>query len=100
MSKNSDDVFEQACNALSKSVPTTRRNTLVRSDLKRDDCMFDSADPDRVITILDWDMTTIGDLLFVLGTLLSYWRETGDAADRSPTFERDTASFPSWASLV
>ncbi len=35
-------------------------------------------DPDRVESIFDWDMTTLGDPLIDLGTLLNYWPDPAD----------------------
>lgn len=92
-------VFEQAHQLLKKAQPDKQRNTLVHNDLKLDNCMFE-ADPDRVATILDWDMTTLGDPLIELGTLLSYWQETGDSFNRSPTIDIDMVAFPSRQSLI
>jgi aminoglycoside phosphotransferase (APT) family kinase protein len=37
------------------------RVSIVHNDLKLDNCQFDPADPDRVVSIFDWDMTTLGD---------------------------------------
>ncbi len=95
-----DAVFERVYQMLVDSKPQTLRNTLVHNDLKLDNCMFDPANPDRVATILDWDMTTIGDPLIELGTLLSYWREPGDATDRAPTIDLDMSGFPHRRALV
>ena len=95
-----DEIFESVFQALKVGQPTTLRNTLVHNDLKLDNCMFDPANPDRVTTILDWDMTTIGDPLIELGTLLSYWREPNDATDRAPTIDLDMSAFPSRSALV
>ena len=95
-----DEVFEEVHRSLLSSKPQTLRNTLVHNDLKLDNCMFDPANPDRVVTILDWDMTTIGDPLIELGTLLSYWRESGDATDRAPTIDLDMSGFPQRSALV
>jgi aminoglycoside phosphotransferase (APT) family kinase protein len=50
----------------------------VHNDLKLDNCQFDPADPDRVLSIFDWDMTTLGDPLIDVGTLLNYWPDPGD----------------------
>jgi aminoglycoside phosphotransferase (APT) family kinase protein len=47
--------------------------------LKLDNCQFDPADPDRVLSIFDWDMTTLGDPLIDLGTLLNYWPDPDDS---------------------
>jgi len=50
----------------------------VHNDLKLDNCQFDPADPDRVQSIFDWDMTTLGEPLIDLGTLLNYWPDPTD----------------------
>ena len=77
--------FYEVHDRLAASLPAAPRASLVHNDLKLDNCQFDPADPDRVAAIFDWDMTTLGDPLVDLGTLLGYWAEAGDAADRSPT---------------
>ncbi|MGH1493961.1 MAG: phosphotransferase family protein [Acidimicrobiales bacterium] len=64
--------------ALEASTPEAQRVSLVHNDLKLDNCMFDPADPDRVIAFFDWDMTTLGDPLADLGTLLNYWPDPDD----------------------
>jgi aminoglycoside phosphotransferase (APT) family kinase protein len=66
-------------------LPAMSRVSIVHNDLKLDNCQFDPADPDRVVSIFDWDMTTLGDPLVDLGTLLGYWSQADDPADRSPT---------------
>jgi len=72
---------------LEKQIPAAQRVSFVHNDLKLDNCMFDPRDPDRVTAFFDWDMTTLGDPLIDLGTLLNYWP---DPADR----ERSRASHP------
>jgi len=95
-----DQTFERVYQLLVDNRPESQRSTLVHNDLKLDNCMFDPANPDRVTTILDWDMTTMGDPLIELGTLLSYWREPGDATNRSPTIDLDMSGFPTRSALV
>ena len=63
---------------LDASVPEAQRVSLIHNDLKLDNCMFDPADPDRVIAFFDWDMTTLGDPLCDLGTLMNYWPDPAD----------------------
>jgi aminoglycoside phosphotransferase (APT) family kinase protein len=63
------------------TVPTPSRPTLVHNDLKLDNCQFDPADPDRVTSIFDWDMATLGEPLVDLGTLLNYWPDPADPPD-------------------
>ncbi len=78
-------LFDEVHARLARSLPASPRPSLVHNDLKLDNCQFDPADPDRVKSIFDWDMTTLGDPLVDLGTLLGYWAEPTDPADRSPT---------------
>ena len=63
---------------LDATTPSAQRVSFVHNDLKLDNCMFDPADPDRVIAFFDWDMTTLGDPLADLGTLLNYWPDPSD----------------------
>ena len=58
---------------LIESVPAMTRSSIVHNDLKLDNCQFDPSDPDHVKSIFDWDMTTLGDPLIDLGTLVQYW---------------------------
>jgi aminoglycoside phosphotransferase (APT) family kinase protein len=59
-------------------MPTMSRASIVHNDLKLDNCQFDPANPDRVASIFDWDMATLGDPLIDLGTLLNYWPDPDD----------------------
>ncbi len=63
---------------LERTLPAPQRVSFVHNDLKLDNCMIDPADPDRVEAVFDWDMTTLGDPLVDLGTLLSYWPDPVD----------------------
>lgn len=63
---------------LERSLPAPQRASIVHNDLKLDNCAFEPAGPDRVRSIFDWDMTTLGDPLVDLGTLLNYWPDPAD----------------------
>lgn len=63
---------------LAAALPPATRVSLVHNDLKLDNCQFDPADPDRVRSVFDWDMTTVGEPLVDLGTLLNYWPDPSD----------------------
>lgn len=65
---------------LESGLPAPQRVSLVHNDLKLDNCMFDPADPDHVTSFFDWDMTTLGDPLIDIGTLLNYWPDPADGA--------------------
>ena len=66
---------------LATSLPEAQRVSFVHNDLKLDNCMFDPADPDHVTAFFDWDMTTLGDPMIDLGTLLNYWPDPSDSAE-------------------
>ena len=63
---------------LAATMPSPTRVSVVHNDLKLDNCQFDPASPDRVASIFDWDMTTLGEPLVDLGTLLNYWPDPAD----------------------
>ncbi len=51
---------------------------LVHNDFKYDNLVLDSAQPGRIVAVLDWEMATVGDPLLDVGTALGYWVEAGD----------------------
>lgn len=53
--------------------------TLIHNDYKLDNVVLDPADPTRIVGVLDWEMSTVGDPLMDLGTSLSYWVEVSDS---------------------
>jgi aminoglycoside phosphotransferase (APT) family kinase protein len=74
-----DDAMNDISARLDASTPEAQRVSFVHNDLKLDNVMFDPADPDNVIAFFDWDMTTLGDPLADLGTLLNYWPDPDDS---------------------
>ena len=80
-----DDRYDAQMSAiharLEASRPEPQRVSLVHNDLKLDNCLFDPRDPDRVTAFFDWDMTTLGDPLVDIGTLLNYWPDPADGED-------------------
>lgn len=73
-----DDAMVDIHQRLESSTPAAQRVSFVHNDLKLDNVMFNPADPERVIAFFDWDMTTLGDPLADLGTLMNYWPDPDD----------------------
>lgn len=77
------ELMDRVPERLAARIPPPTRASFVHNDLKLDNCQFDPADPDRVAAIFDWDMTTLGEPLVDLGTLLNYWPDPDDGPDTS-----------------
>lgn len=58
---------------LADQMPQSGPPALVHNDYKLDNCQFLPGDPDRVVSVFDWDMATLGDPLVDVGICLSYW---------------------------
>ena len=63
---------------LAEHVPSAQGASLLHNDYKHDNLVLDPARPDRIVAVLDWEMSTLGDPLMDLGTTLAYWVEEGD----------------------
>jgi aminoglycoside phosphotransferase (APT) family kinase protein len=76
LSKTTENpAMDEVLSRLQSSIPTSQAATIVHNDIKLDNCQFQADDPDRVTSIFDWDMCTLGDPLIDFGTTLSYWPE-------------------------
>jgi aminoglycoside phosphotransferase (APT) family kinase protein len=76
--EDASDEMDRIHERLARGKPAPRRASIVHNDLKLDNCQFSPGSPDRVTAIFDWDMTTLGDPLVDLGTLLNYWPDATD----------------------
>lgn len=63
---------------LAARLPRSPSPTIVHGDFRLDNCVMDTDDPSRVVGVLDWEMSTLGDPLTDLGLMLFYWRELGE----------------------
>ena len=69
---------EEIARWLSQRIPAESGAAFIHNDFKYDNLVLDEEDPTRVVGVLDWEMSTVGDPLMDLGTALSYWVEEGD----------------------
>ncbi|MDA8693445.1 phosphotransferase family protein, partial [Saprospiraceae bacterium] len=76
LSKTSENKgMDEVLRRLQSDIPTSQAATIVHNDIKLDNCQFQSDNPDKVTSMFDWDMCTLGDPLIDFGTTLSYWPE-------------------------
>jgi aminoglycoside phosphotransferase (APT) family kinase protein len=68
---------------LADQLPATQRHTVVHGDYRLDNTVLDPVDVGRVVAVLDWEMSTLGDPLADLGVLLVYWNQASDTGARS-----------------
>ncbi|HEX8145310.1 MAG TPA: phosphotransferase family protein [Pyrinomonadaceae bacterium] len=77
--------MEEVTNWLAERIPAEAARgaaTIVHNDFKLDNVMLDAGDPGRVIAVLDWEMSSVGDPLLDLGVFLCYWSEQSDSETR------------------
>jgi aminoglycoside phosphotransferase (APT) family kinase protein len=73
------DIAEPVIKWLVNNQPEEQRAyTLIHNDFKFDNVVFDPNNTSKIIGVLDWEMTTVGDPLMDLGCSLAYWFETTD----------------------
>jgi aminoglycoside phosphotransferase (APT) family kinase protein len=85
---------------LSRSVPSAPSGPVVHGDYRLDNVVLDPADPTRVVAVLDWEMSTLGDPLADLGLLLVYWRQgRSDGPGLTPSVT-GLPGFPTRAQVV
>ncbi len=68
-----DDNMSIVIKQLQSNIPMAQRASIIHNDIKLDNCQFQADNPDKVSSIFDWDMCTLGDPLIDLGTCLSYY---------------------------
>jgi aminoglycoside phosphotransferase (APT) family kinase protein len=76
--------MDRLAEKLSVDIPAPQRVSIVHGDLKFDNCQFQADDPDRVSSVFDWDMATLGDPLIDLGGLLSFWPDPAVSQEEMP----------------
>jgi len=78
-----DDIpeVETLARWLTDHMPKESGAALIHNDYKFDNVVLDPNDLTRIIGVLDWEMSTLGDPLMDLGTTISYWINADDPDD-------------------
>ncbi|WP_088006042.1 phosphotransferase family protein [Indiicoccus explosivorum] len=58
---------------LTANIPVNSETTVVHNDFKLNNLVLDHQNPGKVIGVLDWELSTIGDPLSDLGSTIAYW---------------------------
>ncbi|MBI2170213.1 MAG: phosphotransferase family protein [Actinobacteria bacterium] len=65
--------IDELTRRLRAAVPAESDSAIVHGDYRLDNTMLDPSDAGRILAVLDWEMSTLGDPLADLGLLLVYW---------------------------
>jgi len=64
---------DELARRLRAALPESGPPTIVHGDYRLDNTMMAADDPGRIVAVLDWEMSTLGDPLADLGLFLLYW---------------------------
>ena len=94
--------IDELARRLERSIPTTSDSSIVHGDYSFNNTMWDRNDPTKMIAILDWEMSTLGDPLTDVGMVAVYWGAAGERMwrGRSPQPHRANPGFGSVDQLL
>jgi aminoglycoside phosphotransferase (APT) family kinase protein len=91
------DAIDEVAKRLQASIPPESGASIVHGDYSFNNTMFRKDEPARMLAVLDWEMSTLGDPLTDVGMVAVYWGEVGELMwrGRDPQPHRANAGFPS-----
>ena len=96
-SKQQDlSAIDEVARRLNRSIPAHTDSAIVHGDYSFNNTMWSRTDPTRMVAVLDWEMSTLGDPLTDLGMVSVYWEAAGELMwrNRSPQPHRVNSGFP------
>jgi aminoglycoside phosphotransferase (APT) family kinase protein len=88
---------------LQDNIPNSTKHALVHGDFSIDNVMYAPGSDPEIISVFDWEMSTLGDPALDLAWLIVYWRDPGDPEPAVPEFVPDfveTKEYPTRTELV
>ena len=88
--------IDEVARRLQRSIPVHTDSSIVHGDYSFNNTMWSRTDPTRMVAVLDWEMSTLGDPLTDLGMVSVYWGAAGELMwrGRSPQPHRVNPGFP------
>ncbi len=68
---------DEVARRLNAALPESGPPTIVHGDYRLDNTMMSAKDPGKIVAVLDWEMSTLGDPLADVGLFLLYWGNAG-----------------------
>jgi aminoglycoside phosphotransferase (APT) family kinase protein len=75
--------IDELAQRLERALPVSGPAAIVHGDYRLDNTMLAPDDAGRIVAVLDWEMSTLGDPLTDLGLFLAYWASDGPAVGSS-----------------
>nr|WP_249420044.1 phosphotransferase family protein [Rhabdothermincola salaria] len=93
---------DEALRRLAEAVPAEAGAAVVHGDYSFNNTMWARDEPRRMVGVLDWEMSTLGDPLTDVGMVVMYWGEMGELLwrQRAPQPHRLNPGFPSADRLI
>jgi aminoglycoside phosphotransferase (APT) family kinase protein len=85
---------DELAGLLAANIPASPAATIIHGDYRLDNCVIDGGDPGRVVAVLDWELSALGDPLTDLGLFLFYWTSGPQVAPTIVTAVPRLPGFP------
>lgn len=93
-------IVDQVLHRLGETVPSGNRPGIVHGDFKLDNVMVALDDPTRIVGLLDWEMSTLGDTRTDVGIMCSFWEGPGEPVHPITAGSTTHRGFPGRAHLA
>lgn len=81
---------------LEQNQPPDAGSAMIHNDYRLDNMVLAGDDPTRIVGVLDWELSTVGDPLMDLGCTLAYWVQADDDEFFRMTRRQPTAEPGMW----